>query len=265
MMDEEKVLSGGNMTEVVRIGNTVHRVMGPWSPTLHHLLRYLEQQQFEGAPRVLGIDDKGREILTFIEGEVGKYPLPDYMWSDEVLEQAAHFLRRFHDLTANYAPPDSAIWQFSYPDVQEHEVICHNDFAPYNTVFVNQRLKALIDFDTAGPGPRVWDLAYTAYCFVPLVHFDDSTLQQLGLTDPRTQARRLLLFCESYGIAKPQEVLDMVKPRLQALCTLITTSAEAGNEAFQKQIEEGHLTMYKRELLTYEWYYPRLQRNMNSL
>jgi len=265
MMDEEKVLSGGNLTEVVRIGNTVHRAMGPWSPTIHTLLHYLEQQGFDGAPRALGVDDKGREILTFIEGEVGKYPLPYYMWSDKVLEQAARLLRRFHDLTATYMPPDDAIWQFSYPDVQRHEVICHNDFAPYNMVFAKQRLKAVIDFDTAGPGPRVWDLAYAAYCFIPLIHFGDSALQQLGLTDARMQARRLLVFCESYGMAKPQEVLDMVKPRLQALCTLITTSAESGNKAFQKQIEEGHLAMYQRELLAFEWYYPRLQRNINRL
>ena len=132
-------------------------------------------------------------------------------------------------------------------------------------VFVNQHPKALIDFDTAGPGPRIWDLAYAAYCFIPLVHFGDSALQQLGLTDPQTQARRLLVFCESYGTVMPQEVLDMVKPHLQALCMLITTSAEAGNKAFQKQIDEGHLAMYRRELLAFEWYYPRLQRNMSSL
>ncbi len=258
-MDEEQILSGGNMAEVVRVGNTVHRAMGPWSRTIHTLLRYLEQQHFEGAPRVLGIDDKGREILTFIEGEVGKYPLPAYMWSDEVLEQAARFLRRFHDITATFVPPDNAIWQITFPDAKRHEVICHNDFAPYNIVFVNQHPVALIDFDVAGPGPRVWDLAYAAYCFVPLIHFDDVTLQQLGLTDPRVQARRLQLFCESYGDVQPVEVLDMVKARLQALCTFITSAAEAGNKAFQKQIEEGGLAWYHRELLAYEWYYRRLQ------
>jgi len=27
---------------------------------------------------------------------------------------------------------------------------------------------ALIDFDTAHPGPRIWDVAYAAYRFVPL-------------------------------------------------------------------------------------------------
>ena len=47
-------------------------------------------------------------------------------------------------------------------------MICHNDVAPYNTVFVDGRPRALIDFDTAGPGPRVWDIAYAAYTFVPL-------------------------------------------------------------------------------------------------
>ncbi len=266
MADEETVLGGGNMTEVVRVGDTVRRTVGPWSSTIHDLLRYLEKHEFEAAPRVLGIDDKGREILTFIKGEVGKYPLPYYMWSDAVLEKVARLLRRFHDLTTNYIPSDNAIWQFSYPDTQQHEIICHNDFAPYNMVFVKHQPKAIIDFDTAGPGPRVWDQAYAAYCFVPLVHFGDTALQQLGLTDHRMQARRLLLFCESYGsITQPQEVLDMVRPRLQALCTLIQESAEAGHSAFQKQIEEGHLAMYQRELQALRWYYPRLQQNIERL
>ena len=260
------MLNGGNMTEVVRIGDTVRRVVGPWSSTIHDLLRYLEKHGFEGAPRVLGVDDKGREILTFIKGEVGKYPLPHYMWSDQVLEEAARLLRRFHDLTAEYTPPAKAIWQFTYPDTQKHEVICHNDFAPYNIVFVNSHPKAIIDFDTAGPGPRAWDLAYAAYCFIPLVHSADIALQQLGLTDYKIQAQRLVLFCESYGtIIQPQEVLDMVEPRLQALCTLIQKSAEMGHNAFQKQIEEGHLAMYQRELQAYEWYYPRLRQSIGHL
>lgn len=48
------------------------------------------------------------------------------------------------------------------------EVICHNDVAHYNTVFVAGRPVAFIDRDPAAPGPRVWDLVYAAYRLVPL-------------------------------------------------------------------------------------------------
>lgn len=34
------------------------------------VLLHLEAVGFEGAPRFLGVDDEGREILTYIEGDV---------------------------------------------------------------------------------------------------------------------------------------------------------------------------------------------------
>ena len=75
---------------------------------MHGLLRHLEARGFDGAPRYLGVDDRGREILTFIDGEVGAYPLPAYMWSDEVLAGAARLLRSLHDAALDYVAPEGA-------------------------------------------------------------------------------------------------------------------------------------------------------------
>src|SRR5258707_6979330 len=55
---------------VIRIGGTVHRRAGPWTPAVHDLLRHLERLGFRGAPRPLGIDANGREVLTYIPGEL---------------------------------------------------------------------------------------------------------------------------------------------------------------------------------------------------
>ncbi|WP_407669622.1 hypothetical protein [Paenibacillus kobensis] len=87
-MTSEEVLKGGNVNHIVRKDNTVLRPTGYWSPCVHQLLKHLEKQGFEGAPRFVGIDDSDREIVTFIPGEVpgNDYPeLEPYMWSDETL------------------------------------------------------------------------------------------------------------------------------------------------------------------------------------
>lgn len=245
--EHEEVLSGGNISEVIRIGDTVRRALRPWSPAVHGLLRHLEESGFDGAPRFRGIDNQHREILTFITGEVGAYPLPRYMWSDEALVATAELLRRYHDATVGYVAPPEAPWQLVYPDATRHEVICHNDVAPYNTVFVDERPHALIDFDTAGPGPRLWDLAYAAYRFVPLT--DDDDTRALGLTTPVVRGRRLRLFCDAYGLIDRHDLLETVERRLTALCELVVERAAGGDTAYQRLVAEGHLAHYEGEIV----------------
>src|SRR5438034_8054964 len=82
---------GGNLNDAVRIGDTVHRRAGPWTPAVHALLRYLERASFP-APRVVGTDAQGREVLRFIEGEAHNgtsEPLPRKLLADEHLVAAA--------------------------------------------------------------------------------------------------------------------------------------------------------------------------------
>ncbi|WP_223192776.1 phosphotransferase [Paenibacillus sedimenti] len=85
------------------------------------------------------------------------------MWSDETLVGLARLLRRFHDTTEGFTLTSESKWQLSYSDEGQHEVICHNDAALYNVVFQQGVPVALIDFDMAGPGPRMWDIAYSLY------------------------------------------------------------------------------------------------------
>ena len=82
-MTDESVLAGGRSTaEVLRIENTVHRSIGPNSEFAHRLLLLLEAKGYAYAPKFLGIDDKGREILTYVEGFV---PGGDHVWSEAQL------------------------------------------------------------------------------------------------------------------------------------------------------------------------------------
>jgi hypothetical protein len=115
---------------------------------IHGPLCHFEAQRFDGAPRSLGVDDRGRDGFSFIAGEAGAYLLPPCMGSDEVLVEGARLLR---GAPVGYVTSGGAAWPFVDPDPAQHEVICHNDLGPCNTVFVDGRPRPFIDVDTAGP------------------------------------------------------------------------------------------------------------------
>jgi hypothetical protein len=160
-------------------------------------------------PEPLGLDDQGREVLGFLEGEVPTYPMPAWVWADEVIAEAASRLRELHDASLDF-PRGGRTWQL--PAHEPDEVICHNDFAPYNLVFRAGRLAGAIDFDTASPGPRIWDVAYLAYRLVPLTAPDNP--DGTTTTDRPTRLRTL---CATYGDLDPAAVLTTAIDRLAEL------------------------------------------------
>jgi len=149
------------VNSVVRVGDTVRRIPGNCTPTIHRLLAHVRERGVTWVPAPLGYDDRGREILTFIPGDV-PHEMPEWVWSEVVLTDAARSLRQWHDATIGFDAAGST-WGLDARDLPE--VICHSDFAPYNCVFRDGRLVGLIDFDFCTPGPRLWDIAYTAYRF----------------------------------------------------------------------------------------------------
>ncbi|WP_088013794.1 phosphotransferase [Gottfriedia acidiceleris] len=236
--ENEEMLAGGNVSNVYRSGDTVRRELKPESPKIHNLLKHLENKGFSYAPKFLGIDEKGREILSFIEGEAGNYPLKEYMWSDSVLIEIAKMLRLYHDSVSDFSFDHS--WQPLDNTPQPFEVLCHNDFAPYNTIFNDEKPVGIIDFDVAAPGPRLWDIAYILYTWVPLSRFSvlptDSTKQ------------RVRLFFDSYGLEITEDWLNMVLLRLEGLCKYMKRKASEGDVTFQKMIDEGHLEHYQKDI-----------------
>ncbi len=181
MTDDELPLLGGRVTaDVVRIGNTVRRPPRMNAEFVHALLDHLAAAGFEGAPRFLGTDERGRDILSYIEGEVPA----DLGWhGDDVLVAAARLIRRFHDATVGLVTRESTA---------PLEVVCHNDLSPCNFVFRAGVPVALIDFDTAAPGTRRMDLGYAAWGWLDLGDPD------MDIT-PEEQRRRLRLFAAAYG------------------------------------------------------------------
>lgn len=170
MSTQEEELAGGNITKVVRIGGTVRRTPGPWTPTVHRLLAHVRAKGVLWVPEPLGFDDLGREVLAFIPGDV-PHDMPEWVRTEQVLTDVARSLREWHDATADFSAPEA---RWGLPPSGSREVICHNDFAPYNCIFSQGRFVGAIDFDMCAPGSRLWDLAYTAYRFVPLMPGPDT-------------------------------------------------------------------------------------------
>lgn len=190
MNDAQQVMAGGNMNAVVREGDTVRRIGGPWTPTVHRYLQYLRRGGIDWAPDPLGFDGT-HETLSFIDGIVPAYPLPDWVWTDAALEQGARMLRRLHDASIGF-PLDEATWQSSTK--VPVEVICHNDFSPHNLAFRDGAIIGAIDFDMGSPGPRIWDIAYYATRMVPLTGEPPR-----GAPSGDDVPRRIQLLVDAYG------------------------------------------------------------------
>ena len=230
--NEEK-LTGGNVSNVYRLENTVRRDLKPDSVKIHGLLKHLESKGFNYAPKFLGIDEKNREILSFIEGEAGNYPLKEYMWSTDVLKEIAKMLRLYHDAVSDFPSLNEWIPMDNTPN--NIEVLCHNDFAIYNIIFNHKKPVGIIDFDIVAPGPRLWDIAYTLYTCVPLSrHYHTETGEEVQYNSTRDAQRikqEVELFFETYGIKGMKDgYLEMVLLRLEGLCKYMIRKADEGNQ-----------------------------------
>jgi len=234
-MDEE-VLTGGNSNDVQRIGRTVHRTPGPWTPAVHALLRTLRSAGIREVPESYGFVEQGREVLSFLPGDVGNYPLPDWLWGSTILSDAAALLRRIHDASTTLVDHNLA---WNLPRHEPAEVICHNDVAPYNMTFSNGRVTGLFDFDTASPGPRIWDLAYLAYRLAPL---GEDAIPAVSTDAERLE--RVDVLVAAYGIPYSRNTMLLtVATRLEELAVYTDGRfAETGDTSFR-----DHAAMYRRD------------------
>jgi hypothetical protein len=231
--------------DATRVGDTVRRPAQPWSASVQAVLAHLQATGVTCVPRPLGFDDLGRDTVGFVAGEVWDYPLPDLVWRESTLVAAARLLRRCHDATTGFEPPAGARWMLAMPADLPVEVVCHNDFAPYNVVFGDDGPIGVIDWETAAPGARVWDVAHAAYRFVPLSCDAPAELDAVA-----TQAGRLGLFCDAYGLdhADRRLLVATVIRRVEAIRDLIVSEAAAGNAAFAAHLAEGHVESYEADL-----------------
>jgi Ser/Thr protein kinase RdoA (MazF antagonist) len=245
--DEEIPLGGGDVTAgVVRVGDTVRRPVQAHTPAVHALLRHLEQAGFDGAPRVLGIDDQGREILSFMPGLVPPRPLAPWAVTDAGLASVGRLLRRYHEAAAGFVPPPGAAWDVPSdppelpPMTIPAELVGHCDVTPDNVVFHDgpePEAYALIDFDLARPTSRLMDVMNTLRHWAPL---SDPADRDPLLVDADAAARCRVL-CDAYGLGAREraELPGLAEARLARSWYLMRDRAETLGGGWARMWDEG--------------------------
>jgi Ser/Thr protein kinase RdoA (MazF antagonist) len=219
--DAEQPLNGRVTAGVVRVGDTVRRPVGPWSGAVDMVLLHLERVGFRGAPRLLGRDEQNRQVLEYVPGEVGD-PAGTYTMTE--LREIGAFLAEFHRAIAGFGPPATAVWNRVIAPEGE-DLICHHDAAPWNLVR-SPRGWVLIDWDTAAPGSRLWELAYAAQTMA-------------GLRPDRSAdlaAERLATLVNGYGLghADRPALARMLGRRARAMYDLLRHGAARGEQPWAR-------------------------------
>jgi aminoglycoside phosphotransferase (APT) family kinase protein len=207
-------------------GPLVHRPTGSWTPAVHALLAFLSGSGLHGVPRVVGFDDDGRELLTHLQGR--SIEVDDEVSTDDVLRDAVTWLREFHDVVRDFDPAPR-LWRGSAAAPAPGEIICHNDTGAYNWIVDDGRFVGMIDWDQAGPGHPIDDLAFLCWSGIPL-------FREVPVTDA---GRRVNLAARSYGGLTASELLDAVADRMERASARIEAGIERADPGMLSLREHG--------------------------
>jgi Phosphotransferase enzyme family len=233
----EQRLHGGftNAGRVIRVQDSVRRPWRATSPATKALLDHLERVGFAGAPRFLGVDDRGREMLSYIPGDAAVEPYQAWALTDEALISVAELLRRYHDAVTSFDAAGYA-WPASIPVQFRGGIVSHNDPNLDNVIFAGGRAVALIDFDLASPGSAVWDVACAARLWAPLRDEQDVPEPVRGRT-----LVRLRTFADAYGLPKRDRarVVDAMVHAHDWCYGVVRAAVAGGHEPFGKMWHAG--------------------------
>ena len=226
MSEIEQELTGGNASgRVARVGSTVRK---PWidnSPVVQSYLASLRSQGVD-APRPLGRDDVGRQVIEYVDGEIAMSQMP---LEAEELRRVGRMIRRIHDVSELVPLPDVAGWE-TLLSADNPDLMCHNDLAPWNLVIGDRWV--FIDWDGAGPSTRLWDLAYAAQAFAMLIEGQPVESASLRL-------RALIDGYEADASLREALPAAMAK-RTAAMFELLRTSHANGLQPWADMYANGH-------------------------
>lgn len=234
------------------------------SPLVHALLKHLEDVGFAGAPRFLGIDSAGREVLTYIEGEVAGRPRPAWIADEDRLVSVGRLVRAYDDAAATFVLPPGAEPDPGLPDppgippapAYPPELIGHVDITPENVVFRDGKAVALIDFDLVKWATRADEMLSAMVWWAPLRDPADVDPLLRDVDAPR----RCRLLADAYGMSETDRgrVVDIAIIRSRRSWYLMKQRAELLGGGWQRMWDEGAGDQIKRRLA---W----VERNADTL
>jgi Phosphotransferase enzyme family len=235
----------GAVTTVARIGETIRRPTGVWTPAVHALLEHLERAGFGGAPRPRGIDGHGREILTFVPGEVAMRPWPPVLASGDGLWQLARWLRAYHSAVGDFVPPAEAAFVVPGAKWRPGQIVRHGDLRPWNSVWRGEDLAGFIDWDFAEPGEALDEVAQLAWYAVPLR--GPEMTRPSGLAEGCDLRARLRTLCQAYGVAA-SAALGALERLIAREISRLDVHGTAGVEPRSSFRERGDEASLRQEL-----------------
>jgi Ser/Thr protein kinase RdoA (MazF antagonist) len=247
-LPEEKLVGGNVTPDIVRVGNTVRRPAGAWTASVHAFLTHLADVGYEHSPRSYGLDEKGRHVLEYVDGEPGAF---------EIAAPAAdctavgRMIRDLHDAAESFRPPVDAIWNVVIPPPGA-DLVVHHDLAPWNTAWDSRaRQGKFFDFDNAGPGTRIWDLAYAAHGFARLS----------PASTPEQAAAKLAALADGYRLddAGRGELIDTIHARILSMFELLRHGGEVGNEPWGRLWVKGEGVVWKANADFFATHYATLR------
>lgn len=241
---EEYLPSPGAGGGIVRVGDTIRRSQAKTPEAMGVVLRHLERVGFGAAPRLLGTDEQGRRVLSYLDGEVAQRPYPAWSASDGLLASVARLLRRYHEAVADLRPPPGIPWRTVPPPEFSGCLVGHMDVSLANVVCRSGTAIGLIDFEEVGPAAAIWDVARTVRHWVPLIDPVD-LVDSFAAVDGR-QGYRLRLFADEYGLSIDQR---------DRLVDAVLVNADESHE----RMRQGAVTRHPGYLL--EWHGGAAARN----
>lgn len=246
LLDGER-LDGGNVGGAVRVGHTVRRPTGPWTPAVHRLLAHLHAAGVPGVPQVLGLDARGREVLTYVSGRI--VDVDAEVLSDAQLGALVSWARGLHDATRGFEDPGP--WR--YPAAAGASVVAHNDLAPYNVCFAGDRVAGVFDWDLAAPSTPLAELGLLAWTGVPL--FRD--------VDPPEAARRLELVAAAYGGCSARELLEAAEARVRDSAAVVRKWIRTGAPGAEGMVAAGEPERTEAALVAWERRRPQIEEELS--
>src|SRR5690606_10618749 len=159
-------------------------------------------------------------------------PVDDEVVLDTVLGEAVAWLRDYHDIVEDFRPDGPRVWRQTGDEpveLAEDQIICHNDPGAYNWIIQSGHFVAMIDWDLAGPGRRIDDLAFLCWTGIPLY-------REIPLEDV---VRRLDLVVDTYAEWGPSTLLDAVVERMTTASERIAAGIERGDPGMLTHARRG--------------------------